>query len=108
MYGQPSLGFGGNPQLTQIDNLQRAALTPYQGTAAGGGAAQGAAQLAAALLARQRMQQYKQRLGIPQYGVPGQQPGSVMNSPTPALGAGAQTPGLAGFMAGNQAPGADA
>lgn len=100
----PSMGFGGQDPRTQA--LSQMAVTPYQGNAQGGGMAQGAAQLAAALMARQRIQQQKQRLGIPQYGVPGTQPGSVTMSPTPALAAGAQTPGLPGYMAGNQAPGA--
>lgn len=42
------------PQQQRLGMLQRAAITPYQGTAQGGGAAQGTAQLAAALMARQR------------------------------------------------------
>lgn len=50
------------------------------------GAAQGvsqASQLAQALLARQAMQQYRQKLGVPGYGVPGTQPGAVTPNALP-------------------------
>lgn len=43
-------------QLQRIRALQGMALTPYQGSAAGGAGAQGIAQLAAALMARRRQQ----------------------------------------------------
>jgi hypothetical protein len=47
------------------------------------GVSQGASQLAQALLAKQAMQQYRQRLGIPGYGVPGTQPGAVTPNAMP-------------------------
>jgi hypothetical protein len=77
-----------NPNVTlgQIQQLQKGALTPYSGSAPGGGAAQGVSQLAQALLARQAMQQYQQRLGIPTYGNPAAQPGAVTAPPLAAGG----------------------
>ena len=94
---QPSAqasAYASNPQAAQsaqtISNLQKMAVTPYQGTAAGGGAAQGVAQLVAALLARQKQKQWQQQYGInnqtPQPGMAGQMPAGV--TPTPDAQAG--------------------
>ena len=54
--------------------LQQAALTPYQGSAAGGGAMGAASQLAMALMAKR-----PQQLGVPSYNTPGIQPGAAPN-----------------------------
>lgn len=67
------------PQQQQLKALQTTAMTPYSGTARGGGAAQGVAQLAAALMARNKQAALLK-------GNPGgaQQPLPVAQTPVPA------------------------
>jgi len=88
-------GFSSNPQTGA---LQQAALSPYAGAAPGGGTAGAVQQLAAALMARQRMQQEKSRLGVPQYGLPTAQPGQVTPG-SPGVGLGGQAQGFSPFLA---------
>lgn len=90
-----SFGFSPDPR-TGV--LQQAALTPYSGTASGGGSTGAVQQLAAALMARQRMQQEKSRLGIPQYGMPTAQPGQVVPGST-GVGLGGQAQGFSPYLA---------
>ena len=70
-------------QLQQLKALQGAAVTPYSGSAPGGGAAQGVSQIAAALLARQRQQDMMKQFGNPQ---------AQYQSPTPGVLPGAVAP----------------
>ena len=82
-------------QMQQLQGLNRAAATPYQGTAAGGGASQGIAQLVAALMAKQKAQQLQQQWqnqsGAPNPSAPGAGSGmapQTMNAqPMPTSGA---------------------
>jgi hypothetical protein len=67
-----------------MGGLVSAAQTPGKGTAGA------AAQIAAALMAKQRLQQWQQKFGVPSYGNPAAQPGQV----TPGAGSpGVPAPG---------------
>lgn len=80
-------------QMQRLQGLNKAAVTPYQGSAPGGGAAQGIAQLVSALLARQKGQQLQQQIanqrGQPApIGMPGGAAPQTMNAmPMPTSGA---------------------
>jgi hypothetical protein len=69
--------YGAFAQDPTTQALATRALTPYQGTAAGGGAANGVGQVAAALLANQRRKQWQNKYGIPTYNNPAALPGAV-------------------------------
>lgn len=83
---QPATAYN-NPQTAALTSM---ALNGTGGSGRGAGAASAVSQITAALLAKQRIDAWKAKNGVPTYGNPNAQPGQV----TPGQGMPGATPGM--------------